>query len=565
MAVLASTLKTKAATIFAKNLASSNSVFITFGGNNATNTAATAVDSTSDIQTVLSEADGGVKLTASDIAVATSRQNWVANTAFARYDAFASTNCFVVVANGATSYVYKCLNNAGDGRSTVQPTGTSNLSFTTADGYRWKYAWRIDSQFSQFITATTVPVIADSNVTTTAVKSSVDTVVINNGGRGYNNYVSGAVQNGDVSGTSLRLNSTANTTNDFYNGCVLEITNPSSGGYGNTYIITDYVGSTKTVVASTPFVNIQVNDTYSIRPRVAVSGSANAAIISAVVNTSANSIASLVIHKAGSNYINAVATVTADNTVGVYANAVVTAHISPSYGHGGDVLSESDGSTVTIYKNIRGFAANTANTISTIAIVADPLYDNVAVACVGSQSKMTIGEEMLGWRLVGPSLGSVSVSSNTATGSNGAFTNIVAGDSIVVSNSSVAYVAVVATTTNSTSIQLASTYTITGTAGLISAINIGKLKTANSTVITLTDVPAGLNIPVKFVGGKTTRAYSNVTSITYPGGSSNVLYGAAHSNVNIVTNSGTVLYFNNYGVISTQTNNTISTNVNIVF
>ena len=95
--------------------------------------------------------------------------------------------------------VYKCLYNGEDptyprGRpSLVEPTGTSTTIIETSDSpgvysYRWKYLYTIDADnILKFVTTEFIPVLSNTLVQSAANAGSVDTVVIENAGSGYNN------------------------------------------------------------------------------------------------------------------------------------------------------------------------------------------------------------------------------------------------------------------------------------------------------------------------------------------------------------------------------------------
>ena len=95
--------------------------------------------------------------------------------------------------------VYKCLYNGQSpeyprGRpSLVEPTGTSTTIIETSDSpgvysYRWKYLYTIDADnILKFVTSEFIPVLSNSLVKSAANAGSVDTVVIENAGSGYNN------------------------------------------------------------------------------------------------------------------------------------------------------------------------------------------------------------------------------------------------------------------------------------------------------------------------------------------------------------------------------------------
>ena len=95
--------------------------------------------------------------------------------------------------------VYKCLYNGQSpefprGRpSLVEPTGTSTTIIETSDSpgvysYRWKYLYTIDADnILKFVTTEFIPVLSNTLVKSAANSGSVDTVVIENAGSGYNN------------------------------------------------------------------------------------------------------------------------------------------------------------------------------------------------------------------------------------------------------------------------------------------------------------------------------------------------------------------------------------------
>lgn len=81
--------------------------------------------------------------------------------------------------------VYKCIYNAENSPSTVEPTGTGTNIITTADGYKWKFMYNIPvSLRNKFLSDQWLPV-------TTALKSQfysngeITSVIIENPGTGY--------------------------------------------------------------------------------------------------------------------------------------------------------------------------------------------------------------------------------------------------------------------------------------------------------------------------------------------------------------------------------------------
>src|SRR6056300_1761866 len=80
--------------------------------------------------------------------------------------------------------VYKCLYNNKGGASTVKPTGFSTSSFTTSDGYTWKYMYTIS--------------LGDANKFLTSVHMPVKTITASDGSTESDRQL--AVQNAAVNG-----------------------------------------------------------------------------------------------------------------------------------------------------------------------------------------------------------------------------------------------------------------------------------------------------------------------------------------------------------------------------
>ena len=123
------------------------------------------------------------------------------------------------VYNSSTNAVYICIYNNEGGLSTVAPTGTSPTILNTADGYKWKYIYSLDT-VNKFITSKYLPIITASKNSYTPVGSIVG-VSIDSGGSGY----SGNTVNISGDGTSAII--TPTITDGVITGAL--ITNPGSG------------------------------------------------------------------------------------------------------------------------------------------------------------------------------------------------------------------------------------------------------------------------------------------------------------------------------------------------
>lgn len=65
---------------------------------------------------------------------------------------------YVVAENLGIRRLYKCLDNASDSASTVEPSGESATPIRTVDGYLWQYMATVEAQDDKFISANYVPV-----------------------------------------------------------------------------------------------------------------------------------------------------------------------------------------------------------------------------------------------------------------------------------------------------------------------------------------------------------------------------------------------------------------------
>ena len=123
--------------------------------------------------TILEELIFGKIVTPNDTKLMIDRNDWTSGTVYARYDDqhanLFSKKFFVVSYEGGAYHVFKCLDNAGGIPSTGQPlfseTSANDENYTTADGYRWKYMYTIDTPtYSKFTTNDYIPVVPNTSV-----------------------------------------------------------------------------------------------------------------------------------------------------------------------------------------------------------------------------------------------------------------------------------------------------------------------------------------------------------------------------------------------------------------
>ena len=115
------------------------------------------------------------------------RKNWSAGIVYSQYDNASSTlygsNFYVLTQD---NNVYKCISNNFGAASSIKPTGTSINVITTSDGYQWKYLYSLsDTDLLKFLTGDFMPVNLNYDITSTAIKGTIDNAVVVNSGNSY--------------------------------------------------------------------------------------------------------------------------------------------------------------------------------------------------------------------------------------------------------------------------------------------------------------------------------------------------------------------------------------------
>jgi hypothetical protein len=122
----------------------------------------TPIDCRKEMAQTLTEMIAAKKVSANDLSLVTPRYNWASGTVYTQYSD--SINIFDPLlqpfyAVTSSLNVYKCMNNGGNARSTVQPVGTGTNVISFSDGYLWKYMFTVNSGDAlKFITNDWLPV-----------------------------------------------------------------------------------------------------------------------------------------------------------------------------------------------------------------------------------------------------------------------------------------------------------------------------------------------------------------------------------------------------------------------
>jgi hypothetical protein len=390
----------------------------------------------------------GKQIRPADVSLMIPRVVWTSNTSYIPFSPTSTSNNHVVVEIGTSYNVYKCLAAPLLTNSTSAPIGTDAFPIKTADGYVWKYMFAVaKTTYDKFRTATKMPFTQDSVNQNAATPGSIDIINIISGGVGYNNYYLNQFRAGDiaVTPTTYKLVETASNLTNFYVGCIIKVTSPSSPAVGQYRRIVAYsvINNVKTITLESAFAaNPNPTDAYEIYPEVKIVSSnytANTAIARAIVNPAqANSISSVEILSAGINHRTATATVLNSATATVVTPATVVPVVSPIYGHGGNPLVELRGQTVGFSSSIGAGDANAAfdsanNDYRQVGIIRNPAFANVSCS-MASGAAFTTGESVVQFKTVAYVAANTSLSGITLSGDGTAsFTSLSAGDTLLVS------------------------------------------------------------------------------------------------------------------------------------
>ena len=183
--------------------------------NSGTEVVPTPTDTTNSLNTLYDNALFVKRLTNADASYVVPRIDWQTGTVYDEYvddqNVFA-TDFYVL---NSQYKVFKCLSNNDGAASTSEPeitlssTSLEEPYIQTADGYKWKYLYTLNSlQRQRYLTDEWMPVTKNTFVSGSAINGSIDIVNVTNSG---NNYVDGATQNiisvsGDGTGAIMRAN-----------------------------------------------------------------------------------------------------------------------------------------------------------------------------------------------------------------------------------------------------------------------------------------------------------------------------------------------------------------------
>jgi hypothetical protein len=299
----------------------------------------------------------GKRITASDIAKLIKKNQWTSNTVYDFYDHrepnLLDSDFFIL--NSANN-VYKCLFNNSGQPSVAEPSYIGTNSVETADGYIWKYMYSMESSaVTKFANETMIPITANTDVRNAAVPGTIEVVIVDDGGSGYQVFNTGTIQT-VVSNTVFRIEDTASSANNIYTTAALYI--DTGTGAGSISEITQYNSNSSgkfVTVANT--LSLDLTSTYVISPRVVIDGNGTGVVAYSTVNPLSEKVEKIFVQNVGSNYTSANITIVANTVHGTGATA--TAIISPIKGHGFDPANELGATDFAVAVDFDGTEANT--------------------------------------------------------------------------------------------------------------------------------------------------------------------------------------------------------------
>ena len=197
----------------------------------------------------------GKLIQSSDVSNMIPRYDWTANTVYTQYDQsdanLYSKEFYVVTSNYD---VYKCIYNNNGANSTIMPTLNSTTgTFTTGDGYRWKYMYTVDPTANgKFTSSSYVPVSTNTQVSGNTVGGTIDAVKVLNGGNNYQAISSGFIKS-VVKSNVIELPASTSSVDNFYACSSIYLKAGPGAGQLRKIVSSNGVAKTVTVSASEPF------------------------------------------------------------------------------------------------------------------------------------------------------------------------------------------------------------------------------------------------------------------------------------------------------------------------
>lgn len=238
------------------------------------------------LKTELRELIGLKKITSDQVSLAIRRYDWSYGSIYDKYDAYDENLLIKYFQTRSRPFyvmtdeyqVYKCLNNNFGAYSTVKPSNTSLLPFTTGDGYLWKYMFTVsEEQILNFLTPDFIPIKSNEDlilnssqylIKQAAIPGTIDVVDITESGSGYVvDETSLLVASGSYSFAETGSGFDAQVSVDYNTGEVTNISviNPGSHYSSDTVSLISGDGSNASVTLQvSPFEGHGSNAAYEL-------------------------------------------------------------------------------------------------------------------------------------------------------------------------------------------------------------------------------------------------------------------------------------------------------------
>ena len=328
----------------------------------------------------------GKQLSNTDIVPVIKNNAWAENTVYERYDntsntLFTNTKYYAITSPdvpGGYYHIYKCIDNANNANSTINPssisTPTQPTSFQTADNYIWRYISSISTtNYDRFATTDYVPLFTNSSIVAAAGNNAgVEVIVIANNGVGYDRHSNGTVQ-AVINTSTIQVQS--NTVGDsfHYDTCGIYLINntvPTSQLLKVDTFTSNASGKFVKFTSSANTNNITPGVTlYSIAPDIVIESDGDIAPTAFCnINASSNSIHSVTVLTKGT--FVSWANVSIDSPAG--SGASLYPIVNPPGGHGSSPENELNVQGLGI--NFK-FSNNESNTI----VTSNTLYNKIGI------------------------------------------------------------------------------------------------------------------------------------------------------------------------------------------
>ena len=378
---LTDALQNKFRTDFAKKLVGSfdplskDNYFLFFGKPTAwgdDTTPPTVVDSVSEHFSALRNSLFAIKIDERNCAFVVPRINWTTGTVYDQYDDSvdlhdaSSVKKYYVLVDG--DRVYKCIDNNSSASSTEKPSFTGTYIFTSSDGYKWQFMYKLNENQKEILTDEYMPVSISEKtddsvgqlqyeVQSKAVDGLIYKVEVTSNDAVYEYTLRSALElkNDSLAGSTgcfLPDDDTSISTDaGAYVGYVLYVSGGQGAEIGQLRRISAYNASTREITLDTALdqtVFGKGNDNPSqvqIFPEILIHGDGSGA--KAYVGVDAdNKPSSVSIIDGGSEYKYAFATFPTTRSSGSLPTADV--QIGPKGGHGSNIINEFDTSRLMI-------------------------------------------------------------------------------------------------------------------------------------------------------------------------------------------------------------------------